>query len=196
MPLMTRPGVRRLLGRSVAGRFVAGPTVDDALRAAGELVASGRLVALEHVAEDPGDDEAELGALVSRTADAGLAASCDLTLSVPRLGAARAQALATAAGTAGLGVALEGPADDVAAVAAELPTAVVVVPAREPGAEDRCRALADRRVRLVGGRGAATDLAFVRCLNVLMSGAGSPGVATSDPRLLAIAGERAAWNGR
>jgi proline dehydrogenase len=64
------------------------------------------------------------------------------------------------------------------------------------GAEDRCRALADRRVRLVQGRGAAADLAFVRCLNVLMAGPGRPEVAASDPRLIAIAGERAAWNGR
>jgi proline dehydrogenase len=29
-----------------------------------------------------------------------------------------------------------------------------------------------------------------------MSGAGRPGVCTSDPRLVAIAGERAAWNER
>jgi proline dehydrogenase len=29
-----------------------------------------------------------------------------------------------------------------------------------------------------------------------MSGAGRPGVASTDPRLIAIAGERAAWNDR
>jgi proline dehydrogenase len=48
-------------------------------------------------------------------------------------------------------------------------------------------------VRLVDGRGPGADLAFVRCLNVLMAGPGTPGVATTDPRLIAIAGERAAW---
>ena len=37
---------------------------------------------------------------------------------------------------------------------------------------------------------------FVRCLNVLMAAAGRPAVATADLRLIAIAGERAAWNGR
>jgi proline dehydrogenase len=29
-----------------------------------------------------------------------------------------------------------------------------------------------------------------------MAGEGRPGIAVSDPRLIAIAGERAAWNGR
>ena len=36
----------------------------------------------------------------------------------------------------------------------------------------------------------------MRCLNVLMAAEGYPGIAVSDPRLIAIAGERAAWNGR
>src|SRR3712207_5205691 len=65
-------------------------------------------------------------------------------------------------------------------------------------AEERCRALAGGRVRLTasGRRRAVADLAFVRCLDVLMSGAGRPGVGTTDPRLVAIAGERAAWNDR
>jgi proline dehydrogenase len=40
------------------------------------------------------------------------------------------------------------------------------------------------------------DLSFVRCLNVLMAGAGRPLVATHDPRLVAIASERARWHGR
>jgi proline dehydrogenase len=40
------------------------------------------------------------------------------------------------------------------------------------------------------------DLSYVRCLNVLMAGEGYPMVATHDPRLIAIAGERARWYGR
>jgi proline dehydrogenase len=71
----------------------------------------------------------------------------------------------------------------------------VVVRAGDADAEARCRVFAGRRVRLVAGRPAA-DLAFVRCLNVLMAGDGRPGIAVSAPRLIAIAGERAAWNGR
>jgi proline dehydrogenase len=51
-------------------------------------------------------------------------------------------------------------------------------------------------VRLTEGRGSAAGLAFVRCLNVLMAGDGHPEIAASDKRLIAITGERAAWNGR
>jgi len=40
------------------------------------------------------------------------------------------------------------------------------------------------------------DLSYVRCLNVLMAGKGRPMIATHDPRLIAIAGERAARYGR
>jgi proline dehydrogenase len=36
----------------------------------------------------------------------------------------------------------------------------------------------------------------VRCLNLVLAAEGHAGVAVSDPRLIAIAGERAAWNGR
>jgi proline dehydrogenase len=72
----------------------------------------------------------------------------------------------------------------------------VVVSAREPDAELRCLALAAGAVRLTDGGGAAARLAFVRCLNVLLAAPGRPGVATSDPRLIAITGERAAWTGR
>ena len=37
------------------------------------------------------------------------------------------------------------------------------------------------------------DKSFVRCLNILMSGEGYPMVATHDPRLIAIAEDRARW---
>ncbi len=37
------------------------------------------------------------------------------------------------------------------------------------------------------------DKSFVRCLNILMSGDGYPMVATHDPRLIAIAEDRARW---
>ncbi len=93
-------------------------------------------------------------------------------------------------------LALSGPSSAVAPLLPRLPAARIVVPAAEPGAEERCRDVAERRVRLTAGRGARADLAFVRCLNVLMAGGGHPAVATADPRLVAIAGERAAWNDR
>jgi proline dehydrogenase len=188
--------VRRLLGRRPDARPTAGAAAEDAVRVAAEVVHSGRLVALEHRAAGSDDDVTALGALTGLVHAAGLAASCELTVPVDRVGVPATRRLAAAAEEAGLAVALAGPAGAADPLLAELPGAGVVVGAREPGAEDRCRAHVARRVRLVDGRGASTALAFVRCLNVLMSGPGTPGVATTDPRLVAIAGERAAWNER
>jgi hypothetical protein len=169
VPVRPPAALRGLLyRRAVAGR--------DPVELAQEVVDAGCLVALE------GGD----AALVERFGDAGLAAATELTV--------RIDALAALAVEVGLSVALTGPAAAVDRV--DLPDARVVVPAGEPGAEDRCRALAGRRVRLVAARGRAAELAFVRCLNVLMAGEGHAGIAVSDPRLIAIAGERAAWNGR
>jgi proline dehydrogenase len=162
--------LRLLARRAAAGR--------DPVELAREVVAAGCLVALETGGP----------AVLERIRDAGLAASTELTVRTdtsPRLAALAVEA--------GLSVALAGPAaaDDV-----RLPGARVVVAADDPGAEDRCRALAGGRVRLVPGRGRAAELTFVRCLAVLMAGDGHPGIAVSGPRLIAIAGERAAWNGR
>jgi proline dehydrogenase len=171
---------------------VAGAGVDDAVRVAGELVADGRRVALEHLPA-PGDEGAEeLVGLVERVRAAGLADSCELTVPVARLGHEAAREVARA----GLDVVLDGPPADVDALLADLPGVGVVVDAAAPGAEERCRQLGSRHVRLVGGRGPGAALAFVRCLNVLMAAGGRLAVATTDLRLIAIAGERAAWNGR
>ena len=168
----TWPALQRLLSRRAAGGR-------DPVELAREAVEAGCLVALE--TRDP--------ALVARIRDAGLAAETELTVR-----AGTSPALAVLATEAGLDVVLVGPARDVDAVG--LPGAAVAVTAGEPGAEDRCRALAGGRVRLASGRGRGAPLAVVRCLNVLMAGEGHPGIEVSDPRLVAIAGERAAWNGR
>jgi proline dehydrogenase len=188
------PPVRRLLDALPrTGRQVADP-----VRAAADATAAGRAVALEHT--PVADAAAELRDLVVRVAGAGLASACELTVPVDRLGP-EAAGVAAAAADAGLGVALDGAPAAVGALAAEAGPVTVVVRAADAGAEERCRALAGDRVRLTGAhlpgrRGAAADLAFVRCLDVLMSGAGRPGVGTTDPRLIALAGERAAWNER
>ncbi|WP_448610332.1 hypothetical protein [Geodermatophilus sp. URMC 60] len=183
--------VRRLLD-VLSG---TGSRVYDPVRAAADATAAGCAVALEHT--PAANASAELHDLVSRVAGAGLAGACELTVPVDRLGAAAA-GVARAAIGAELAVALAGAPAAVDDLAAEVGPVTVVVRAADARAEERCRALAGGRVRLTlpGRRGAAADLAFVRCLNVLMSGAGHPGVGTSDPRLVAIAGERAAWNER
>jgi proline dehydrogenase len=173
-------------------RLVPGARPADAVRVAVELVADDRQVALEPQPSTGRESVAELTALVGALRAAGVAEACELTLPVDRLGPADTRELAGA----GLRVVLAGPATAVDALADDLPDAGVVVPAGAPGAEERCRALAARSVRLQDGRGADADLAFVRCLNVLMAADGRPAVDTSDLRLVAIAGERAAWNGR
>jgi proline dehydrogenase len=175
-----RSRVSRTLTALLTGRLVAGPRVEDAVRVAGELVSDGRRVALEHVPGPADDAEAEFTTLIAEVHAAGLAADCELTLP-PEL-----VRLAPMAADAGLAV----------ATPADLAGATAVVRADDANAEFRCRALASGRVRLTEGRGSAADLAFVRCLNVLMAGDGHPEIAASDKRLIAITGERAAWNGR
>jgi proline dehydrogenase len=181
-------GLVRLLDR-----YAAGPEVGDAVRAAAEVVADGCDVALERL---PTGSAAELLLLTAALRDGGLAARTEVTVAVDALGPAGAETAVARALETGAGVALQGTATPVDALAGRFSTARVVVPAAEPGAEERCRLLAGGAVRLVQGRGAADGLAFVRCLNVLMSGPGRPAVAATDPRLIAIAGERAAWNDR
>jgi proline dehydrogenase len=175
-----RSRVSRTLTALLTGRLVAGPRVEDAVRVAGELVSDGRRVALEHVPGPADDAEAEFTALMAEVHAAGLAGDCELTLP-PEL-----VRLVPVAAAAGLAV----------ATTVDLAGGTTVVHADDPAAEFRCRALASRRVRLTGGRGSAADLAFVRCLNVLMAGGGHPEIAATDKRLIAITGERAAWNGR
>ena len=175
-----RSRVSRTLTALLSGRLVAGPRVEDAVRVAGQLVSDGRRVALEHVPGPADDAAAEFATLIGEVHAAGLAADCELTLPSGHLG------LAGAAAAAGLAVA--SPAD--------LAGATAIVRADDADAESRCRRLASGRVRLVEGRGSGADLVFVRCLNVLMAGDGRPEIAASDKRLIAIAGERAAWNGR
>jgi proline dehydrogenase len=186
------PGLLRSVGRSV-DRYAAGADVADAVSVAAELVDAGREVALERL---PAGDAAELLLLAARLRDDGLGPRVELTVPVDALGAAAAESVTGQALEGGLGVALEGSVVAVDALAARWPAARVVVPAGEPGAEERCRLLADRPVRLVQGRSAAAALAYVRCLNLLMSRDGPPALAATDPRLVAIAGERAAWYDR
>jgi proline dehydrogenase len=173
--------------------------LEATVRGAVGLVAAGHPVVLDPA---PGADAAgELAALVAAAVAAGLGAQCRLTVPLGPLGDAAAAALVGRVLEAGLGADVAGPLDGVRALVARVPAAGAVVPAAAPGAEEACRELAGGRVRLGGRRRSwagrrAADLAFVRCLNVLMAADGHVGVGTSDPRLVAVAGERAAWNER
>lgn len=85
----------------------------------------------------------------------------------------------------------------------------MVLQAQLKRTEDDCRAFAHEgsRVRLCKGAYVghesvahvdrhAVDLAYVRCLRILMQGAGHPMVATHDPRMIAIGQAMAAGLGR
>jgi proline dehydrogenase len=91
----------------------------------------------------------------------------------------------------------------------EYPSTGAVLQAYLRRTEGDCRELATAgsRVRLCKGAypepesvaftdALDIDKSFVRCLNILMSGEGYPMVATHDPRLIAIAEDRARWLAR
>jgi proline dehydrogenase len=91
----------------------------------------------------------------------------------------------------------------------DFPTTGVALQAYLRRTEADCRELAAAgvRVRLCKGaykepesvayqRRLDVDRSYVRCLNVLMAGNGYPMIATHDPRLIAIAEDRARWNDR
>jgi proline dehydrogenase len=66
-----------------------------------------------------------------------------------------------------------------------------------PGSRVRlCKGAYDEPDTVAFGSMHEVDLSYVRCLNVLMAGPGYPMVASHDPRLIAIADERARWYGR
>jgi proline dehydrogenase len=92
---------------------------------------------------------------------------------------------------------------------ADFPTTGVALQAYLRRTEADCRELAAAGVRVRLCKGAYkepesvayqnrldVDKSYVRCLNVLMAGTGYPMIATHDPRLIAIAEDRARWNDR
>ena len=172
------------------------PDPQRLIRAAAELVLAGHDVVFEYAPGRDDDALGELTDLVARTHAAGLADACEITVPVGRLGVVAAARLGAAAADVGMAVAVSGPAGQADALAADLPGAGVVVRAAAPGADLRCSRLEAPRVRLTEGRGSAAGLSFVRCLNALMARSAQLGIAATDPRLIAITGERAAWHGR
>jgi proline dehydrogenase len=131
-----------------------------------------------------------------------------------RMAYEHARAICTAAADARTTVTLDAEdhttTDSTLEILAELrkdfPTTGAVLQAYLRRTESDCRELstAGSRVRLCKGAYAEpesvafqsaldVDKSYVRCLNILMSGDGYPMVATHDPRLVAIAEDRARW---
>jgi proline dehydrogenase len=164
----------------------------------------------------------EYVALLGRLKGAGLTPAAEVSVKLSAIGqrlddkmaSEYASEICAAAAEAGTAVTLD--AEDHASTDSTLeilaglrkdhPETGAVLQAHLRRTEGDCRELstAGSRVRLCKGAYAEpesvafqsaldVDKSFVRCLNILMSGEGYPMVATHDPRLIAIAEDRARW---
>ena len=160
--------------------------------------------------------------LLGRLTAAGLTPAAEVSLKLSAIGQKvddrmafeYARSICAAAAEAGTTVTLDAEdhttTDSTLEILAELrkdyPGTGAVLQAYLRRTEADCRELATTgsRVRLCKGAYAEpesvafqsaldVDKAYVRCLNILMSGEGYPMVATHDPRLIAIAEDRARW---
>jgi len=160
--------------------------------------------------------------LLGRLTAAGLTPAAEVSLKLSAIGQKvddrtafeYARSICAAAAEAGTTVTLDAEdhttTDSTLEILAELrkdyPGTGAVLQAYLRRTEADCRELATvgSRVRLCKGAYAEpesvafqsaldVDKAYVRCLNILMSGEGYPMVATHDPRLIAIAEDRARW---
>jgi proline dehydrogenase len=227
---------RRLVGnapvsRAVVRRFVAGETVDDAVRASRRLVDAGLSVSLDHLGEDTTEESQAKGAalaylsVLDRLTEEGLTDHTEVSVKLsaigllldPAIGREHARTICAAAGKAGTTVTIDmedhtttdAALDIVRELRVDFPSLGVVLQSYLRRTEADCRELAyeGSRVRLCKGAYKEpesvaflgkhdVDRSYVRCLNVLMAGPGYPMVATHDPRLLAIADDRAKWYDR
>jgi proline dehydrogenase len=164
----------------------------------------------------------EYTGLLGRMRTAGLTPAAEVSVKLSALGQRiddtmayeYAEAVCAAAAEAGTSVTLDAEdhttTDSTLEILAELrkayPSTGAVLQAYLRRTEGDCRELATAgsRVRLCKGAYSEPesvafqdaldiDKSFVRCLNILMSGEGYPMVATHDPRLIAIAEDRARW---
>jgi len=220
--------VRRLvetapISRDVVKRFVAGTSVDDAVRVSSSLVESGLAVSLDHLGEDTtevGHADATTKAyltLLRRLGELGLAARAEVSVKLSAIGQALDESLAldnarsiceaAAAASTTVTVDMEDhtTTDSTLGIVRELrrdfPWAGAVLQAYLRRTEGDCRDLAGAgsRIRLCKGAykepesvafqsRAEVDRSYVRCLRILVGGAGYPMFATHDPRLISIAG--------
>ncbi|BCJ53856.1 proline dehydrogenase [Actinoplanes sp. NBRC 14428] len=216
------------VSKGIVKRFVAGASVDDALRASRELADDGLGISLDHLGEDTLTTEQAVATkdqyltLLGRLREAGLTPAAEVSLKLSAVGQKidermaydHAHAICAAAAEAGTTVTLDAEdhttTDSTLEILAELrkdhPGTGAVLQAYLRRTEGDCRELAGAgsRVRLCKGAYAEpesvayqsaldVDKAYVRCLNILMSGEGYPMIATHDPRLIAIAEDRARW---
>ena len=222
---------RSPLTRPVVRRFVAGDSVTDAIDTTGALLASGRLVTLDHLGEDTTNaDQADTTVrayqeLLKHLGDKGFTNRAEVSVKLSAVGQKldaslavdNARRICVAAESVGATVTLDmedhTTTDATLAVLHELrqdfPWVGAVLQAYLHRTEGDCRDLATTgsRIRLCKGAYAEpssvaftdkseVDKSYVRCLKVLMNGAGYPMVASHDPRMIAVAAHLAAETGR
>lgn len=209
-------------------RFIAGDTIDDALRVTRNLVADGLAVTIDYLGEDTNTPQQAESArdeylrLLSVLARGELTPQAEVSLKLSALGQAfdekvayeHAYAICAKATEAGTTVTLD--AEDhtttdstleiLGRLRVDFPTTGAVVQSYLRRTEADCRELAgtSARVRLCKGAYSEpesvafqtrldVDRSYVRCMNVLMAGAGYPMLATHDPRLIEIGEDRSKW---
>lgn len=220
--------------RDVVMRFVAGEEIPDAVAAAAELSATGRLATIDRLGEDvleladarqTRDDYLNL--LDALNAN-GLCSDAEVSVKLSAVGQALpgdgekialdfAREIVERADGYGTTVTLDmedhTTTDSTLAILRELrsdfPSTGAVIQAYLYRSESDCRDLAyeGSRVRLCKGAYKEpesvayqskheVDLAYVRCMKILMAGDGYPMIASHDPRLVEIAGSLAVHNDR
>ncbi|HEX5203385.1 MAG TPA: proline dehydrogenase family protein [Actinoplanes sp.] len=188
----------------------------------GLSITLGHLASGTATAEDARTTRDEYVLLLGRLRAAGLTPAAEVSVKLSALGQrlderlAYENALAVCAAAAEAGTSVTLDAEDhtttdstleiLSDLRKEYPSTGAVLQAYLRRTEGDCRELAHAgsRVRLCKGAyvepesvaftdALDIDKSFVRCLNILMSGEGYPMVATHDPRLIAIAEDRARW---
>jgi proline dehydrogenase len=217
------PISKSLAGRFVAGAEAADALrVGRSLADDGLAVTVEYLGAETVTAEQAAATRDQYLALLPRLRGAGLTPAAEVSVQLSALGQRiddrmaleNARAICAAAAEAGTAVTLDAEdhttTDSTLEILADLrkdhPDTGAVLQAHLRRTEADCRELATSgsRVRLCKGAYAEpesvayqsaldVDKAFVRCLNILMSSDCYPMVATHDPRLIAIAEDRARW---
>jgi proline dehydrogenase len=219
----TVPLTRDVVRRFVAGTGIDDALrVTRELAADGLRITLDHLGEDTHTPDQAAAAKDEYLRLLKALADAGLTALGEVSLKLSALGQRfdeelayeHAHAVCAAASAVGTTVTLDmenhettdQTLDALSRLRVDFPGTGAVLQAYLRRTEGDCRELATAgsRVRLCKGAYAEpesvafqsaveVDKSYVRCLNILMSGPGYPMVATHDPRLVAIAQDRARW---
>lgn len=212
--------VRRALGQPVIGGGVgAGASLAELTEQIGRYAPRGLWFSVVRTEFSPGDSVEWFQVAITALADAKLGEVADVFVPFTTLPAKSeleaARVLARRGANAGVGVTF-GVADPQAfdrqvgvvdEVRRDFPTVAVSLDVRDARTEEVCRRLADMaaRVQLTTLQGSGpgrlpigheSDLAYVRCLRILMEGRAYPMIATHDSRIVSIAATLAERTGR